>query len=213
MFSTVNGVRIATGAEAELIRQTAAVLADAIRAEKEIDVPIPTDINVFSSLSPDQKMYCLRVVTEALLVPEIEPPPKVALYEGTVAAIYEQLSRNLEDELYRQTEEQDAKAVDTFNRKLLSDAATQLEPDQVWPHPECVLEEEWDQVITSVQFSVLGDYDWEMEVDFLDMKPQEAKMKKTMLGIDNDYYVAIPPDDAELDPESDLRRMIELTHD
>ncbi len=209
MFETAAGIRIVTGAEAAMIKEGISSLIDSIRTEKTMDIEISFGIGVFENLTPDQKMTCLRHATRALLLPEIEPLPKAALHDGTVAAIYAQLNDNIEYEIQVQLDEGPENS-DTFYRQLVLAALEQIEPDEPWPDPGSVLTDEWEIALSSARLNVLADEDWMMEQAFLDQEPERSESLKGFLGIDPDYFTLIAPDDDSLDPERDWLELIAL---
>jgi len=210
VFETAAGIRIVTGAEGTMIKEGISSLIDTIYAEKTLGTEISFGIGVFEDLTPDQKMTCLRHATRALLLPEIEPLPKAALHDGTVAAIYAQLNDNIEYEIQVQLDEESPENVDAFYRQLIVAALNQLEPDQQWPNPQSVSTDEWQIAIDAAKLNVLADEDWMMEQKFLDMAPEHSESIKEFLGVDPDYFTLIAPDDDSLNPERDRLDLIAL---
>lgn len=52
----------------------------------------------------------------------------------------------------------------------------------------------WEMLIESLADTILWDRDYEMAESFLDAAPDLAKQRRELLGIDDDYYIAIAPD-------------------
>jgi len=54
--------------------------------------------------------------------------------------------------------------------------------------------DEWDMLISCLTDAVLWDEDWKDSESLLDADPKASRAVKKLLGIDEDYYVAVPPD-------------------
>ncbi len=54
--------------------------------------------------------------------------------------------------------------------------------------------DEWDVLVASLADGVRWDVDWKDSESLLDADPKAGRMVKSLLGIDEDYYVAVPPD-------------------
>jgi hypothetical protein len=59
---------------------------------------------------------------------------------------------------------------------------------------------------------VLWDNDWEIDV-CLDADPDIGRRMRRELGIDDDYFVAVPPDPTDAEVERLLGELCELTAD
>jgi len=70
----------------------------------------------------------------------------------------------------------------------------------------------WDLLVECLEGRVLWDDDWDM-VEYLDAPPAVARRVKAELGIDEDYFVAIPPDPDDADAERLLAELVTLTAD
>jgi len=54
--------------------------------------------------------------------------------------------------------------------------------------------DEWGMLISCLTDAVLWDEDWKDSESLLDVDPKASRALKKLLGIDEDYYVAVPPD-------------------
>lgn len=61
------------------------------------------------------------------------------------------------------------------------------------PRPDDSNEDEWSFLIDCFRDRVLWDNDWEM-VDHQDIDPEQQRRVKEEMGIDEDYFVWVPPD-------------------
>lgn len=52
----------------------------------------------------------------------------------------------------------------------------------------------WEMLIESLADAILWDRDYEMAESFLDAAPDLARQRRELLGIDDEYYIAIAPD-------------------
>ena len=57
---------------------------------------------------------------------------------------------------------------------------------------------------------MLWDNDWEAD-DPLDVAPEESRLLKSVLGIPDDYYIAVPPDPSDAQAEQLLAELRDLT--
>jgi hypothetical protein len=202
MFETTLGPRTLSGDEAILIREAVELLTDGIRAESELDVALNLGCGPFDALSPKQKLWCTHRVARSLLIEDEPCLPKVALYEATCGAAIVNLEGMVEVELQIQQDESDPEAVQTGLRTLVAAAAKQVEPEAVWPDPECVLIDEWEMALQRIQHQIIPDEDWRMEVMHLDGDPEQVQKIKEFQGIDPGYFLTIAPDDDDIDWQS-----------
>ena len=57
--------------------------------------------------------------------------------------------------------------------------------------------DEWEVLIGSLAGEVLWDEDWKDSESLMDADPRAGRAVKELLGIDEDYYIAVPPDPTE----------------
>ncbi|MEX2310229.1 MAG: hypothetical protein WD738_21860, partial [Pirellulales bacterium] len=100
MWRTPLGNRTLVGAEAELIRESVANMAEMLREEADgLADEWPCGVNLFDELSWQQRLALLARVAGALLKPDVPAPKLSAVNEAAVAAIFAQIHRNLIIEL------------------------------------------------------------------------------------------------------------------
>jgi len=78
------------------------------------------------------------------------------------------------------------------------------------PSPDNRNRKAWDIPLTSLEECVLWDHDWGLQ-EALDADPDTTQRAKEELGIDDDYFVAIPPDPTDKEAERLLDELIEFT--
>jgi hypothetical protein len=61
--------------------------------------------------------------------------------------------------------------------------------------------DEWEVLVRSLADAVLWDEDWKDSESLLDADPKTSLAVKKLLGIDEDYYVAVPPDPTDEEME------------
>jgi len=220
-WKTCVGDRCLAGPEADLVRETVDWMHDDIVAGLEHQVAgIPYGIPVFDQLSPTQKLAILEKVLRNLITPTPTPPPLTAVNEGAVAAIYAAMVRLAEIEFDTEgaPEDHDDDAVKAWRgddpghdkfwadeppsnlyewrKNLLAVAAAvcEGEGEVEFPEPSCRDLREWEFLVELLSARVLWDADY-LEADLmLDARPSNARGIRQTLGIDRDYFVAIPPD-------------------
>lgn len=203
MWNTTLGCRILKGDEARLVNSATLRLVDDIRnfiPRNENHSWRPQfGIPIFDQLTPEQQIVMLDTVIGYLLDPNLAPPKPNALLDATVAAIYAKAFVEVEVELDFQRLEDEAEDGDTDVRKLVVAALMQPieEMDEVrtnCPDPECCVAETWLTCIEILREQVLADEDWLMGELTMDLLVDESDDIKQRMGINRDYFVAIPPD-------------------
>ena len=66
-------------------------------------------------------------------------------------------------------------------------------------------------LVDSLATSVLWDEDWRDNENLLDVDPKAGRALKVLLGIDEDYYVAVPPDPTDVEVEGVWTTLLGLT--
>jgi len=204
MWGTGDDSRILGKAEVELIGQATWSLIDWIR--DYISVPdddesqTDTGILLFDQMSPAQQLVMLDKVFGLMVDPNLEPPSPSALLDSTVAAIYIQIHWNIESEIDLEKDLMDFPKIekcDSF-RNLVTNALNECpswhdEPYPNCPAPDCDDMDEWEQAISSLRDRFLADEDWAMNDLVLDLPPEENSELKQSMGIQDNYYLDIPP--------------------
>lgn len=195
-WKTSVGNRCLDGPEADLVRRTVDWMHDEIMAGSEFDLdPLPYAIPVFDQLSPVQKLAMLETVLRDLLTPTPTPPPLNAINEGAIAAIYAGMVRWTEIEI--DMEDDPSSDPCEWRKKLLAVATAACDGEVELPEPSCRDIDEWEFVVDLLRNQVLWDDDYLGAELMLDAQPNDAHSARQMLGIDQDYFVAIPPDPKE----------------
>lgn len=177
------------------------------------------DIQVLDELERNQKIATYHAVARALLVEDEPPPALTAVIEAAVASVYRHIQHMISMELGEGFPDVDdgglfgdpGLAESRCWRELALAAGHHLglTADLGLDQPDYC---EWDLLVECLEGRVLWDDDWDM-VEYLDAPPAVARRVKAELGIDEDYFVAIPPDPDDADAERLLAELVTLTAD
>jgi len=186
MWHTAKGDRTLSGPEADLFRLAAGSLLVHL---VECDGDWPNDVPTFDQLLLGQKVALLREISIALLRKKESPPRFTALNEATIAAVYEELFNELEAEVEfangAELRQAVVDALEWTNKEFKDDVRI--------PRASCRDTDEWQLMIDCCLDFVLWDRDFDLE-HILDAPPETAATERKMLGINEDYFTAIPPD-------------------
>ena len=204
MWLTPNGERILQGAEATLFREALATLVDMVRDDDEgmwqFNAP------PFDDLQPNQKLAVLAQIGTALLR-EDEPMPRLAaVLEAAVGAIYETVRVMVEIEIDEPVENRESPS---WRERVLA-ACPEREIEEL-PDAQSEDLDKWDVLVASLADGVLWDEDWKDSESLLDADPEASGAVKKLLGIDEDYYIAVPPDPTDEEMEGVWATLRKLT--
>lgn len=204
MWWTPDGERILKGAEARLLREGLAVLVDMVREDyeghQEFGAP------PFDKLQPNQKLAVLAEVGSALLHEDRPMPRLTAVREAAVGAVYEAIVIWVEMEIDQAGE---GLASPTWRELILAACRERGIEELLDPASEEI--GKWELLVSCLSDAVLWDEDWRDNESLLDADPKASRAVKKLLGIDEDYYVAVPPDPTEEEMEGIWAMLRELT--
>ena len=206
MWWTPDGKRILRGAEARLFREGLAVLVDMVRDDNEGHQEFGAP--PFDKLQPNQKLAVLAEVGSALLQKNRPMPRLTAVREAAVGAVYDAIMIWVEMEI-----DQTAEGFESPTwRELILSACRERGGEELL---DLASEEigEWELLVSCLSDSVLWDEDWRDSESLLDADPRASREVKKMLGIDEDYYVAVPPDPTDREMEGIWATLRGLTQD
>lgn len=160
-------------------------------------------IAVFDDLQRNQKIAVLLGISKALLRDNVSPPPLTAISEAAVAVVYRHMRERVADEIGAHEFDDLSDGRDVFGEGLknpgpswrtlvLSACRETIEIDHL-PRPDDSTEDEWSFLIDCLEDRVLWDNDWEI-VEQQDIAPEQQQRLKEVMGIDEDYFVWVPPD-------------------
>lgn len=195
-WRTQRGERTLTGAEAILIRATIAYVVDII----EDDISVSEDqwdfgVSVFDRLESPSRLAMLAEVSWPLLRDTDSCPPLTELNEATIAALFRAIEQQIEYEI----DCEDDMETPFYWRRLLLDVFIEDGGESELPDVGCRDCKEWGLLVETLSDWILWDNDFESGEYFLDTPPEHAETMRSVFGIDDEYYRAIPPDPKECD--------------
>ena len=204
MWWTPDGERVLQGAEAKLFREALAVIVDMVRDDHagRWDFSAPP----FDKLQPNQKLAVLAEVGSALLQANQPMPRLTAVREAAVGAVYEASMLMVEMEIDQPAEGRESP---TWREMVLAACRELGIEDLLDPQSNDL--DEWEVLICCLTDGVLWDEDWRDGENLLDADPRAGGEVKKLLGIDEDYYVAVPPDPTDEEMEAILAKLRALT--
>jgi hypothetical protein len=214
MWHTQEGDRVLTGTEATLFRESLGFMVDVVQ-EGPADDPWTFGVDAFDRLTVGQKLTMLRDVAKALLDPQEPMPELTAVNEATVAAVYQNLLDNTRMEVEDEGVEDDAgdelATRHSWRRLIMAaiddlDRADNLPPVPEWrPTAESNDMADWEALVVYFENRILwDDGDGELESDIADCSPEEAQHQRDILGITDEYYLAVAPDP----PDSEIPKLV-----
>jgi hypothetical protein len=164
--------------------------------------PGTTGIAVFDDLRKPEQLALLAQVTRGVH-DEGEPCPDLtALSEGTVAAVFAQLSYLMGIEIENEAEFMGPSTPSADRapspRHLVLAAVREANPDRALPSPDSHDMSEWAAQIDSLLDRIVEDRDYLAGSLFLDADPSQSRSLKALLGIPHDY---LRTDNASLSSE------------
>lgn len=194
MWRTPAGDRTLQGAEAALFKEALGNLVDMVSDDEEgmweFNAP------PFDALQPNQKLALLAQVGAALLQEDRPALRLTAILEATVAAVYETVRVMVELEIDQPPEWR----VSPLWRELVLTACREQGIEELLDPNSSDLDG-WEVLVDSLSDGVLWDEDWLGGEDLLDVDPAASRGVKKLMGIDEDYYVAVPPDPSDKEME------------
>lgn len=204
MWNMKNGSLVLTEAEWKLFSTGLNLLRDLIDEDiREVTDDSDTGVSVFDHLTPEQKLVLLADTAYALVDLATPIPVQTAANEGAIAAVISMVWVGLETELVlagMEMEPGDDKPVE-IRRLLRSVFERSKKREEPLPNKNSIDLNEWGSLFEEFKHHIFWDTDFAMGDVFLDLPPEVARESLHRLGIDPDYFLAIPD-------EPDWRRLI-----
>lgn len=223
MWNTRLGKRTLRGAEADLVSAAIAKAVEELRlaiehASFHADAALACEfgVPVFDDLTAGQQLAMFHQVGTYLLRPTEAVLPLTAVSESTVAALFELVRDMLTEELEAEAAlarehaeanpELDADPTEDLFRwrslvwtaYLASQSQQEVADDlEMGIVPTGITDEEvdcWYNLVDWLADDILWDRDFELADCFLDSAPEKARLNRTLLGIEGEYFSAIAPD-------------------
>jgi hypothetical protein len=194
MWRTSQGERVLNGAEWNLFREGLAELWDTLEDDFDGDDASNSGHAAFDALQPGQKLAMLALVGQALHDEAVPAPAHTAHNEATIAAVFDQISLGIVQEVTDEGTLPDDMA--EFWRRLVREAWMGIADSSMHPRlsPSCVDIEAWSTIVDLLSEQILWDYDFAMGDRFLDADPEESRAAMQEMGIQPDYFTEIAPD-------------------
>jgi hypothetical protein len=180
---------------AALFRIAAAVLSDTVGW-----TPLEEDwegTGHFDRLTQGQKQQAILKVAKALLDPAASAPEVTAAIAAAVDAIYNEIIVLVESEMGEEIRIRQMILEALAEINYWDEMSKSLEPGEEAEVPvqaESEDNENWYFLIDQLRETILDDYDFTMEEEFMDMSPETADLLKKNMNIDPDYFVDVIED-------------------
>lgn len=207
-WRTSQGDRALAGPEAILFRKAVISLADvtddAIKCE---DDPSDFGVHVFDRLTLSSRLAMLAQVGFALLRETPECPQLTAVNEATIAAVF----LHIEESIRTEIDFEDNTEAPYFWRQLVRTASIEHADEVELPDESSHDMDEWEFLVEILSNQILWDNDFNSEACFADAAPEFTQETYEDMGIDDEYFLAVPPDprDSNLDQIRKLLRELE----
>jgi len=206
MYNTPVGIRVLEGAERRLFVESLATIVDQLVVGDDSYHSGP-----FGGLQRNQKTSVLHIVARALLCEEESAPKLTAAIEAAVGTVFDRVRTMLALESLGDIDSSDCLfGVGLTWRELVLAAGreTGISADMSDFNEDDP--DDWDLLLDCLEDRMLWDRDWEME-EHLDADPEASRRVKQELGIDEVYFIAVPPDPTEEECQRLLDELCELT--
>ncbi len=197
MYWTPEGERCLTGAEARLFVESLALIVDLLTCDNW-----SFGIAVIDDLQYGQKLVAFESMASALLCKDVPIEPLTAPIEAAVAVVFHVISEGIQDELSGDSASMrdENNAALTSWRELVLAASQETGISDELPPADSTNLDEWQVLLECLSGRILWDEDWADGELHLDLPPEAATVVKSAMGIDGDYFTAVPRDplDAEI---------------
>ncbi|MBL8823784.1 MAG: hypothetical protein JNJ77_14440 [Planctomycetia bacterium] len=190
MWHTADGLRVLTAQEWKVFTLGLDLLWSLLDADLQNGTESRlTDVEVFESLSHPQKILILSQVAEALHESAVPAPPDHPYYNAAAQAVIQIMQGMLHDEIeYGESDDNQQALWQVFDWN----AMRSWEPKSI----KKMKRKDWDSLVRMFEESIV-DGDHELAALVMDKSPEQAAAFKQIMGIDSDYYTAIPPEPTE----------------
>lgn len=190
MWHTADGLRVLTSQEWKVFALGLDMLWSLLDADLENGTESRfTEVEIFESLSHPQKLLILSQVAEALRERNVPAPPDHPYYDAAVQAVIQIMQGMLHDEMeFGESDDNQQALWQVFDWTEMKS----WEPKSI----KKMKRKDWDSLVRMFEESIV-DGDHELAALVMDQSPEEAAAFKQIMGIDSDYFTAIPPEPDE----------------
>ena len=200
MWRTRYGNRTLKGNEAVVFAEALWSLLDGATA-KELD-EYELGVESFDNLTFGQKISALSIVGNGLLRKDVPIVPLTAVLEGAIAAVFE----NLKNEI---TFEINTHKLHLNWRELVIAARKEMRVEEI-PESTCTDFDEWDSQVDTLAEAILLDRDYYDAILHIYFTPERSDALKSIAGITDDYFLAIPDDLTGYEAQIKIRELKNL---
>jgi hypothetical protein len=205
MWRTQYGDRILEGTEAVLFAEALSSLLDEATSGTVDDYEV--GIECFDNLTFGQRVSVLSIIGNGLLRKDVPVVRLAAILEGAIAAIFQHIQEMVTFEI-------DTPEFGISWRKLVIAARKQMEGDDAErkqiPEPTSEDLDEWDFQMQRLSDAVLWDGDYEDAQLYVDFSPEKSKELRGMMGIPDDYFMAIADDLSDDEAKEKIKELRKL---
>lgn len=210
MWNTPDGIRVLTTPEWKVFATGLDMLCDLIESDiRQGIVGTYTNVEAFESLTHEQKLWTLAHVAEALHETGIPAPRESAYTSASVQAVIEIMQGMLQNEIEENEFDEIRRALwQTIDGEEITTWKNRHIDDLEW--------KDWDELVHVYEETVLLDGDYELAAIIMDRSPAQADVVKGIMGIDSEYFTAIPPEPTQAMLESarsTLRRLLQTSNE
>jgi hypothetical protein len=212
MWHTPEGDKLIDGTYKRLLQKAIAfmcedILTDAeINGDDEYEEPMISGVHVFDKMNGKQALYYLAYVASMLFESKLDAELNY-LTEATIAAIHNYISNSITCEIEMGEGDDWRKltldAIDWFGE----DAPSPLGTDK-WDDTD-----EWARLADILSENILWDADWELADEVLDLHPDNRQEFYDKMGVEDDYFMTIPPEISKEEVDKAVSTIRRLTKD
>ena len=203
-WRTSQGERTLTGPEAILFREAVLSLAEitdnAIKCDED---PWDFGVPVFYRLTLPSRMAMLAQVGTALLRETPDSPQLTAVNEATIATVFLHIEESIRSEI----DVEDDTEAPYYWRQLVRSASVEQADDRELPDESSHDMDRWKFLVEILSDQILWDNDFNTEACFADSSPEFSQETYEDMGIDDEYFLAVPPDPRDSNLEQ-IRKML-----
>ena len=170
-------------------------------------------IDVVDQLQHGQKLVVFEAMASALLCTDVPPVQLTAPIEGAVAVVFQIISERIQEELDSDSSpliDDDITTLPSWRHLVLA-ACQETGITEELPLRDSTDFDEWQLLLECLAGRILWDEDWAAADLHLDLAPETASEVKSAMGMDGDYFMAVPRDPLDAEMPALVARLQELT--
>jgi hypothetical protein len=192
MWWTPDGMRVMYGPELKLFSEAADALRSRIVKSRRRN---RTGVRFFDqNLEPDEQLVAIQFAVDHLSDPDAECPNLTAWVEATIYAVFKTALSEIRREIRTKKPNYAWRglAFDAYMACYGHEIGKDMRNSMV-RNARSRSVDSWSWVIDLLSQCILWDRDWELDETFMDLPPESSRHLKMLAGIDDDYFVEVPP--------------------